>query len=789
MRFIFLFFLFGLILTTLFIIKDDNFSNLIKQYLPFQAAVIKTLPSESQVENLDEESEEEIISPKEENEDEEFTKEAVTQGPDANLVKIQNDIDNIAEKIDILDQEMSLLMEEAQVVSEEEPEEITEEDTEEPEEELEKEEKNEEKEPEVGQDIGQNLCEVRLGDNSLLSSVILNEIVWMGSGSSANDEWIELKNISNSPVNLENWQIIDKEKQIRIIFTNRGRTSVELSAGGFYLLERTDDNSVPNIIADLIYTGVLNDTDEFLYLFNEYCQLEDKAEANPNWPAGDKTERRSMERKPDFNPEGIPSGSYGAGWQSYYGDSQNGILGTPKRENSLSPAPETGGGGGSSQPTPAEPVVCSQENLSEPAYSPVIFNEIAWMGTENYWGDEWLELKNVSENDISLDGWQILDKDEEIKIIFNTGGRASLKLPAGGFYLLERTNDNSVPNLPADKIYSGNLEDNNESLRLFDKNCNLIDEVLAGPDWPAGQKEERKSMERKHDFDWQTYSGEGEEGIMGTPKKENSLAPEPKDETPPSIVFDIILPLQLNPEFIISWSGEDPQDGIIPSGIDGFLLRYSEDKESWNYFPSEEEYTTETQYSFSGENEHTYYFQIKAKDKAGNESEWFEIIIEINTLPVVINEIAWMGTKTSFNDEWIELFNNTNSEINFNGWSLKAVDGTPDINLTGTIPAKEFYLLERTDDETLSDIPADQIYTGALGNAGEKLELYALDYHLVDRVICKEGQEGDCKEWFAGNNDTKQTMERKNPRLPGDINENWGTSQEEGGTPKSQNSQ
>ena len=40
-----------------------------------------------------------------------------------------------------------------------------------------------------------------------------------------------------------------------------------------------------------------------------------------------------------------------------------------------------------------------------------------------------------------------------------------------------------------------------------------------------------------------------------------------------------------------------------------------------------------------------------------------------STRDVVISEIAWMGTTASSNDEWIELYNNTSSAIDFAGWT------------------------------------------------------------------------------------------------------------------------
>jgi len=145
---------------------------------------------------------------------------------------------------------------------------------------------------------------------------------------------------------------------------------------------------------------------------------------------------------------------------------------------------------------------------------------------------------------------------------------------------------------------------------------------------------------------------------------------------------------------------------------------------------------------------------------------------------IVINEIAWMGTEVSYNDEWIELYNNTNQTINLDGWRLEAEDGSPKINLAGEIPVNGFFILERTDDNTLPEVLAEQIYTGALENSGENLKLYDSLGNLIDSVDCGSG-------WFAGNNETKQTMERVRPRSDP---ENWQTSQNPGGTPKARNS-
>ncbi|WP_432664887.1 lamin tail domain-containing protein [Wukongibacter baidiensis] len=132
---------------------------------------------------------------------------------------------------------------------------------------------------------------------------------------------------------------------------------------------------------------------------------------------------------------------------------------------------------------------------------------------------------------------------------------------------------------------------------------------------------------------------------------------------------------------------------------------------------------------------------------------------------VVINEIAWMGTTYSYADEWIELYNNTNQSVDLSGWTLSAKDGTPSINLSGAIPANGYFLLERTDDTTVPEISSDLIYSGALGNTIENLELKDSSGSVIDTV----------DSWYAGDNGTKATMERISSTTSGTTSSNWKT--------------
>ena len=141
---------------------------------------------------------------------------------------------------------------------------------------------------------------------------------------------------------------------------------------------------------------------------------------------------------------------------------------------------------------------------------------------------------------------------------------------------------------------------------------------------------------------------------------------------------------------------------------------------------------------------------------------------------VRINEIAWMGTETSANDEWMELFNASDTAVDLAGWQLRAQDGSPDIMLGGMIPAGGYMLLERTDDSTIPTIAAHQIYTGSLGNDGEILELVDAQGLVQDTIEASGG-------WPAGDKTTKGTRER------GGSGSAWHTGPA-GGTPRAKNS-
>src|SRR3989344_5263102 len=102
----------------------------------------------------------------------------------------------------------------------------------------------------------------------------------------------------------------------------------------------------------------------------------------------------------------------------------------------------------------------------------------------------------------------------------------------------------------------------------------------------------------------------------------------------------------------------------------------------------------------------------------------FATVKAANSSDIIINELAWMGSTNSANDEWIELFNKSDGPIDLSGWTLKSDDEKLKINLKGIIAPKSFYLLERTDNNSVSTTVDDLIYKGALTNTGMDLKLF-----------------------------------------------------------------
>ena len=89
---------------------------------------------------------------------------------------------------------------------------------------------------------------------------------------------------------------------------------------------------------------------------------------------------------------------------------------------------------------------------------------------------------------------------------------------------------------------------------------------------------------------------------------------------------------------------------------------------------------------------------------------------------IVFSEIAWMGSDSDADSEWIELFNHGTAPTSVEGWILTDGDDF-EMTLHGAVLPFTIILLERDSDDTVPGVTAFQTYTGELEDSGGTLVL------------------------------------------------------------------
>ena len=348
---------------------------------------------------------------------------------------------------------------------------------------------------------GTVVCGVPTATTPPAIDVIINEVAWAGTQAFSGDEWIELFNAGTLSADLTNWRLeaADGDPVISL-------TGYTIPANGYLLLERGSPNVTTvstggNIVTATYLGGLLNNSGETLYLLDDSSQIVSTANANGGaWPGGSGSPNfPSMERSgnvPDSDFVWITFANTTFIAQDAGG---NNIYGTPGAYNwgytvvpTFTPTITL---------TPTNTLTPSPTNTLTPSptatpagFLSVVINEVAWMGTGASTADEWIELYNPGSIAISLAGWVLKADDTSPNITFPAGA----SIPAGGFFLLERTDDNTVIDVTANLTYTGELNNSYEVLRLYDSANRLIDTANSnGGLWPAGSTTTLGSMERR----------------------------------------------------------------------------------------------------------------------------------------------------------------------------------------------------------------------------------------------------------------------------------------------------
>ncbi|MBY0294052.1 hypothetical protein K2Q08_01820, partial [Patescibacteria group bacterium] len=165
---------------------------------------------------------------------------------------------------------------------------------------------------------------------------------------------------------------------------------------------------------------------------------------------------------------------------------------------------------------------------------------------------------------------------------------------------------------------------------------------------------------------------------------------------------------------------------------------------------------------------------IAAYDAAGNGATSTPVTIVALSMPVIINEVGWMGTQASGADQWVELFNqNSGYVINMANVRL-STDDWATASMTGVLSNTDMYLVERS--QIVSDIAADHIDSNlAFTSQPAQLRLeYTAGGYATTTIDATPIATACGSIWCAGTDDTlRRSMERTRPDLSGTTATNW----------------
>jgi hypothetical protein len=344
----------------------------------------------------------------------------------------------------------------------------------------------------------------------------------------------------------------------------------------------------------------------------------------------------------------------------------------------------------------------------------IIINEIMYdfLGTDDK--HEWVEIKNISDKSIDLKGWYFYDgKNHLLNEPPKNGGQGSLIIPAYSYAILA---DDAVTFLTDYLNFSGividttmSLNNTSEKIQLIDNNKNIIDEVIYQKEM-GGNENKGFSLERVDQFNQFCQSN----NIGGSPGKENNFNCNKEINLPTSQAS-----LISEEKTKISEKTADPDIIDTPdilSSINSSAINSSIEK------------TTST--------------------STINQTSPIKVRI-------LINEFIPNPSGSDAENEWIELYNDSEIDLNLKDWFLEDVSGKKYIFDSEKINQKDYLILSSKDTKI------------SLNNNGETLKIFSPNKELAFQI----SYDGTAKEGFSfarfGANDWRWT----NILTPGDKNQ------------------
>ncbi len=430
----------------------------------------------------------------------------------------------------------------------------------------------------------------------------------------------------------------------------------------------------------------------------------------------------------------------------------------------------------------------------------VIINEIMYNTPGN--DNEWVELYNDGEAAVDLEGWWMVDDDDaHPALVFPEGN----SIPAGGYFTVAISHHELADPFPFTPDYDWtdvsdwNLGNGTDTVNLYDPDDNLEDTVSYddGDPWPTSPDGDGPSLElidpemdNSLASSWQASYIDG-----GTPGAQNSQAEAPiMTLEPSSIDFGIVEAGEFyNLSLIIYNTGtqdltlggiEYPSDEFDINEVDRNLdlpltiLAGGQISTMISVVPNE----PTRDYIFNGIVVFTGNFETTNLPVS--------YTISTPSAGLVINEI--MYNSLSYDNEWIELYNDSDSEIDIEGWYMRDDDETHAALVFPagtTIAAGEFFTIAIYHDPQAEEFPftpdydATEICEWNLNNTSDTINLYGADDNLEDYVTY-----ADSGDWPTLPDGQGPSLELIDPSYDNSLAASWQASANDGGSPGAQNS-
>lgn len=325
------------------------------------------------------------------------------------------------------------------------------------------------------------------------------------------------------------------------------------------------------------------------------------------------------------------------------------------------------------------------------ASGPIIINEIMYDLEGSDGGHEWVEIKNISAENVNLNGWRFNDgSNHSLNEPPKNGGQGSLIIPSGGYAVLGDKADIFLIDHPGftgiviDTVMS--LTNTAATLKLIDVSGSVIDEVSYSKE--MGGNGDGHSLERINNASGQLCPSQS---LGGSPDFDNS----PDCYSEPSPTATIVA---------------TPSISATPSpNLDASL----------------------------------------AGDEAAVETPK-AIVAEL-----IINEFIPNPAGSDEENEWIEIYNAGQDDVNLAGWKLQDASGKIYNFDAEAIKAKDYLVLSRNKTKI------------SINNDAETLSLIAPDSTEAFKISFSAGSKEGYSFSRFGLNDWRWT----NVLTPGKINQ------------------